>query len=158
MKALSYDELRSLYREFLHSQNISKRTINTAYTDTFYLWRKGNKDLFWNVVASTDFENEANNSLIKALSENSSGNVKSLVNGYLSHLRRFHLFLASDGTAEPSTPKHENTAKRSNTRNNKKDVDVPSPSIEQVEFYLIQWDGLENYNLPKNYGKKKRTK
>lgn len=147
MKDLSYDELRSLYRKFLHSQNISKRTINTAYTDTFYLWRKGSKDLFWNVVASTDFENGAKNSLIKVLSKNSIGNVKSLVNSYLSHLRRFHLFLASDGSAEPSTPKQENTSKRANTRKNKKDVDVPKPSIEQVEFYLIQWDGLENYNL-----------
>ena len=30
MKALSYDDLRALYKEFLHSQNISKATINTA--------------------------------------------------------------------------------------------------------------------------------
>ncbi|MEA5096246.1 MAG: hypothetical protein VB128_14935 [Sedimentibacter saalensis] len=27
------------------------------------------------------------------------------------------------------------------------DVDVPCPSIEQVEFYLEKWDGLENYHL-----------
>ena len=40
MRALSYDELRSLYRKFLHNQSISKATINTAYVDTFYLWRK----------------------------------------------------------------------------------------------------------------------
>jgi hypothetical protein len=38
MKALSYEELRALYKDFLHSQNISKATINTAYVDTFYLW------------------------------------------------------------------------------------------------------------------------
>jgi hypothetical protein len=56
MKALPYDELRALYRNFLHSQNISQLTINTAYTDTFYLWRKGSKDLFWNAVTDTDFE------------------------------------------------------------------------------------------------------
>lgn len=93
MKALSYDEMRSLYREFLHSQNISKLTINTAYADTFYLWRKGSKDLFWNAVTDTDFENIARNELIKALSENSTGNAKSLANSYLSHLRRFRLFL-----------------------------------------------------------------
>ncbi|WP_416148943.1 hypothetical protein ACM26V_22175 [Salipaludibacillus sp. HK11] len=147
MKVLSYDELRSLYREFLHSQNISKLTINTAYTDTFYLWRKGSKDLFWNAVTATDFENGAKNSLIKALSENSTGNVKSLVNSYMSHLRRFRLFLASDGTAEPSTPNQENTADRTYTRKKKMDVNVPDPSIEQVEFYLAKWDGLENYYL-----------
>ena len=147
MKALSYDEMRSLYREFLHSQNISKLTINTAYADTFYLWRKGSKDLFWNAVTDTDFENIARNELIKALSENSTGNAKSLANSYLSHLRRFRLFLASDGTAEPSAPKQEKTVNREYTRKKKMDVDVPDPSIDQVEFYLEKWGDLENYRL-----------
>lgn len=60
MKALSYEELRALYKKFLHSQDISKATINTAYVDTFYLWRKESKELFWDVLATTDFEKEAN--------------------------------------------------------------------------------------------------
>lgn len=115
--------------------------------DTFYLWRKGSKDLFWNAVTATDFEAAAKNALIKALSENSTGNVKSLVNSYLSHLRRFRLFLASDGTAEPSMPKREKTANRTYTRIKKMDIDVPGPSINQVEFYLEKWDSLENYHL-----------
>lgn len=147
MKALSYEELRALYKNFLHSQNIAKTTINTAYVDTFYLWRKGSKDLFWKAVTSTDFESEAKNALIKALSENSTGNVKSLVNSYLSHLRKFRLFIASDGTAGPTTPEKEKTANRTYTRKKKMDVDVPDPSIDQVEFYLTKWDGLENYHL-----------
>lgn len=147
MKILPYDELRSLYKKFLDSQNISKLTINTAYTDTFYLWRKGSKDLFWNTVTDTDFENTAKNELIKALSENSKGNAKSNANSYLSHLRRFRLFLASNGTAQLSTPNQENTADRSYTRKKKMDVDVPDPSIEQVEWYLAKWNGLENYHL-----------
>lgn len=49
MKVLQYNELGVLYKNFLHSQNIAQLTINTAYTDIFYLWRKGNKDLFWNI-------------------------------------------------------------------------------------------------------------
>lgn len=147
MKALSYEELRDSYRNFLHSQNISELTINTAYTDTFYLWRKGSKDLFWNAVTSTDFENAAKNELIKALSENSTGNAKSNVNSYLSHLRRFRLFLASNGTAEPAAPRKEKTAHPTVTRKKKMDVDVPAPSTEQVEFYLAKWGGLENYHL-----------
>jgi hypothetical protein len=98
MKALSFDELRALYRNFLHSQDISKSTIDTAYSDTFYLWRKGSKDLFWNAVTNTDFENVAKSELIKALSENSTGNIKSLASGYLSHLKRFRLFLSSGKT------------------------------------------------------------
>ncbi len=154
IKTLSYDELRSLYREFLHSQNISKLTINTAYTDTFYLWRKGNKDLFWNAVTDPDFENAAKNELIKALSENSTGNAKSLANSYLSHLRRFRLFLASDEIVGITTPKQEKTANRAYTRKKKMDVDVPYPSIEQVEFYLTKWDGLENYHLQEDALKK----
>ena len=109
MKALSYDELRALYKNFLHSQNISKATINTAYVDTFYLWRKESKDLFWNAVNATDFETEAKNALIKALSENSTGNVNSLVSGYLSHLRRFRLFLSSDETIVPVEYKQQIT-------------------------------------------------
>lgn len=147
MKSLPYDELRALYRNFLHSQNISKATINTAYVDTFYLWRKGSKDLFWNSVNTTDFETEAKNALIKALSKNSTGNVNSLVSGYLSHLRRFRLFLASDGTAEPSVLKQEKAPNHTYIRKKKMEVDVPYPSIEQVEFYLDKWDGLENYHL-----------
>lgn len=31
MKSLSYDELRALYKNFLHSQNIAKNTINTPH-------------------------------------------------------------------------------------------------------------------------------
>ncbi len=97
--------------------------------------------------SNNDFENSAKDELIKALSENSTGNAKSLANSYLSHLRRFRLFLTSDGTAEPSAPKQEKTAYRAYTRKKKMDVDVPNPSIEQVEIYLTKWDGLENYHL-----------
>lgn len=150
MKALSYDDLRARYRKFLHSQNISELTINTAYTDTFYLWRKESKDLFWNAVTATDFEKVAKEALIKALSENSTGNVKSLINSYLSHLRKFRLFLDSDGTDEIPTLKQQKTAKKAYIRKNKIDDDVPDPSIDQVEFYLAKWDELDNYHLQEN--------
>ena len=129
LKALSYDELRALYRNFLHSQDISKLTIDTAYSDTFYLWRKGSKDLFWSTVTAIDFENSAKKALNKALSENSTGNVNSLVGGYMSHLRRFRLFLASDGIAEPVALKRDNNDKKTYTRKKKISVDVPNPSI-----------------------------
>lgn len=147
MKALSYEELRALYKNFLHSQNIANTTINTAYVDTFYIWRKDSKDLFWGAVTSTDFENEARATLIKTLSENSTGNVKSLVNSYLSHLRRFRLFLDSDGTAEDVSTKQVGTVMRTYTAKKRMDIHVPGPSVEQVEFYLSKWDDLENYHL-----------
>lgn len=147
LKALSYDELRALYRNFLHSQDISKLTIDTAYSDTFYLWRKGSKELFWNTVIDTGFENAAKSELIKVLSENSTGNVKSLASSYLSHLRRFRLFLASDGTADLTAPKKEKTARPTHIRKKKVSVIVPNPSNDQVDLYLEKWDGLENYRL-----------
>ena len=147
MKALSYEELRALYKIFLHSQNISKLTVNTAYVDTFYLWRKGSKELFWNTVSAMDFEDSAKNELLKALTENSTGNIKSLVNSYLSHLRRFRLFLSSDGTVQPFTSMQEKVTNPSRTRKKRLDIGVPVPSIDQVEFYLEKWDGLENYHL-----------
>lgn len=43
------------------------------------------------------------NALIKELSENSTGIVKSLVNSYLSHLRSFCLFLVSDEFTKADT-------------------------------------------------------
>ena len=147
MIELSYDELRALYRAFLHNQAISKLTINTAYSDTFYLWRKGSKDLFWNSVTAADFENKAKHELIKALSETSSGNPKSLANSYLSHLRRFRLFLYSDETSELYELNQNKTANREYTRKKKRDINIPNPSTEQVEIYLTKWVELENYHL-----------
>jgi len=147
MKELSYIELRALYKSFLQSQDISESTINTAYADTFYIWRKGSKDLFWDVVTSTDFESVAMNELKKTLAEHSAGNIKSLVNNYISHLRRFRLFLSSGGTAKPTLPKQKKAVHKSLAQKKKFDIDIPRPSIDQVEVYLKKWKDLENYHL-----------
>lgn len=147
MKKLSYDELRAVYKEFLNGQNISKLTVNTAYSDTFYLWRKGSKDLFWDSVTALDFENEAKATLVKVLTENSTGDVNSNINGYMSHLRKFRLFLVSDGTAESVVQKQKKMDSRIATRKKKMGIDVPEPSNEQVDYYLEKWKELENYRL-----------
>ncbi|HFI0271140.1 TPA: PD-(D/E)XK nuclease family protein [Streptococcus suis] len=111
MKALSYEELRALYKKFLLRQKISKATINTASTDTFYLWRKGSKELFWSTVTASDFENEARKTLLTALSENSKGNSRLRVSGYLSQLRRFRMFLSSEELINPIETKHQDISK-----------------------------------------------
>lgn len=147
MKDLSFEELRASYKVFLHSQDYAITTINTSYSDSFYLWNKGSKDLFWNVVSSTDFEIVAKAALLKALSENSTGNVNSLINGYLSHLRRFRLFLSSDRNVNLTKTNKQAGAKASTNRKRKIKVDVPSPSSEQVDYYLEKWRELENYRL-----------
>ena len=64
LKKLSYDDLRAVYKTFLLSQDISGATVNTAYVDSFYLWRKGSKEHFWNIVESAIFEDEAKDALI----------------------------------------------------------------------------------------------
>lgn len=100
LKELPYDELRALYKQHLHTLKISKATINTAFVDTFYLWRKNSKTLFWDTVLSNDFENEARSRLLITLSEHSSGNVNALVSSYLSHLRKFRWYIKSDSAWE----------------------------------------------------------
>jgi len=46
------------------------------------------------------------------------------------------LFLVSDGTANPTAYEWEKTAEPAHIRKKKISVDVPNPSIEQIEFYL----------------------
>lgn len=54
LKKMSYEEVRHLYMPFLQSQGVGPNTIKTAYVDSFYLWRKGDHDLFWKAVESND--------------------------------------------------------------------------------------------------------
>jgi len=146
MKALSFEELRALYRSFLNSLDYKQTTIDTSYSDSFYLWKKESKDLFWNVVTSSDFESVAKQALFKALTENSTGNVNSLVSSYMSHLRRFRSFLSSDGTANLNQSNKQADVKHANSKR-KITVDVPPPSNEQVDYYLEKWIELESYRL-----------
>ena len=146
MKSLPYEELRSQYKRFLLSQNIEPTTINTAYTDTFYLWRKGNSELFWSTVESSDAA--AKDMIVKTLLQNSRGNATKLSCGYLSHIRRFRLFLETDGLAANNNKGADlNSKAMPMIRRKKTSIDVPIPSVGQVEYYLKKWDSLENYHL-----------
>ena len=146
LKKMSYEEVRHLYMPFLQSQGVGLNTIKTAYVDSFYLWRKGDHDLFWKAVESNDADAKA--MLLDALRKNTTGDAEKLVSGYLSHLRRFRLFLASEGTAEPKTVAAALTKPTAPVQYRRKaDIDVPTPSKEQVESYLAKWDALENYHL-----------
>ena len=78
MMELSYNDLRALFMRFLRSQDIQQSTINTAYSDAFYLWRKEGKDLFWKVVNAPDFEEEAKRVLSETLSKHLAVNAEKL--------------------------------------------------------------------------------
>lgn len=142
MKQLSVKELKAAYREYLSGLGLGTATINTASVDAFYLLRKNGPDTFWNVVEADDFEKDAREALTKALAENTSGNAKQLINGYLSHLRRFRNFVFGNQTSITVLAKKEKPKQVK-----KKTVDVPKPSEEQVELYLARWDALEHYHL-----------
>ena len=98
LKQMTYEEVRQLYMPFLQNQPVGQNTIKTAYTDSFYLWRKGGHDLFWKAVEGSDAEARA--VILDVLRRNTTGNPEKLVSGYLSHIRRFRLFLAWDGNAD----------------------------------------------------------
>lgn len=140
LKGLELNDLRATYRFFLKTKGLSKNTISTASTDTFYLWRKGSPELFWKVVTSDTFEVEAKATLIQALQKNSSGNAFLLANGYVSHLRRFRDFVFSEEKLF-----RERTASVPIKDGGRRIV--PVPSFEQVEYYLKKWNHLENYQL-----------
>ena len=71
-QSLSYEQLRKAYREYLLETGLSKNTIQTAYSDTFYLWRNGSPGEFWSSVAADDFDSAAKAALSKELKQNSS--------------------------------------------------------------------------------------
>lgn len=136
-KKLSYQELRTSYRNYLQECKLSKNTIQTACNDSFYLWNKSGEDTFWATIESDDFERTAKSALLIALQANTSGNPQKLVSGYMSHLRRLRRYLMSDET--PSTSKKGSVIRAT--------VEVPNPCPDQLEIYLARWNALENYHL-----------
>ena len=55
--------------------------------------------------------------------------------------------MASHVTAQPFAIAQEERAKRKYTLKMRKNIQIPDPSIDQVEVYLEKWNGLENYRL-----------
>lgn len=95
-KKMSYENLKKDYASFLKSQDLGRNTISTMATDSFYIWNNLGKDEFWRIIESENFEHDAKSSLIKALSENSKGNIDQLINGYLSQIRKLKNFIYSE--------------------------------------------------------------
>ena len=143
LKTLSFDELRTVYKEYLSTLSISKLTQNTAAVDAFYLWRHENKQLFWDVVLNNDFEEMAKKHLSATLNRKSTGNVSALVSGYYSHLKRFRQFVF--GETNILTSNNDVSRKLKNAR-----VQIPKPCVEELEKYLAKWEQLENYHLQEN--------
>jgi len=142
----SLDDIRSAYKNYLNEQSLSKNTIMTSSTDAFYIWRKQGADPFWQIVFSDKFETLGKETILGLLRQQSNGNAESNVNGYMAHLRRFRRFLQSEVALEiPEAISHAIAPTESKPV--KLAQMLPTPSVEQVEYYLAQWDALEDYHL-----------
>lgn len=140
------DEIRAAYKKYMDKQGLSKNTIMTSSSEAFYIWKKLGKDTFWNVIYAEDFENIGKTTLLETLKAHSRGNAETNFSGYMAHLRRFRKFLESESAIEiPKT-----ITKPGITVKNKSPMmkqNLPDPSIDQVEYYLKEWDDLEDYRL-----------
>ena len=143
LKSLSYEDLKSVYKEYLSTLNISKLTRSTASTDAFYLWRHGSKELFWEFLLADDFEKKSKTALAEILHYKSKGNAESAINSYYSHLKRFREFVfTKSGNALHSIPIQRKT--------HQTNEQIPAPCADVVEEYLVKWNKLENYHLQEN--------
>lgn len=147
LKQMAYDELRNRYRLYLQNRDYKTNTIRTVYSDTFYLWKNGSHDMFWRAVEGGDAE--AKVLLLDILSKSTTGDPKHLVNSYLSHIRRFRVFLSEDEPDQMTEKQIVSPAQPSKPIlfRKKSDLGIPNPSKEQVDNYLAKWDQLKNYRL-----------
>jgi len=95
IRKLGIKKIKSEYKKYLYSNNIERQTVDTRMTDSFYILKNGNEELFWNIVFSNNFENEARAALLEILRKKSKSNPATAVNSYLSHLRTFRNFAIS---------------------------------------------------------------
>ena len=146
LQSLSYDELRSVWKDFLATLDVADSTRRTMYTDAFYLWRHNNsKELFWSIVLDDNFEETAKRNISNTLIRDSRGDKSTLINGYYCHLKKFREFVLGEPIERTYTrrvikvtvPKVEQSK-------------VPYPCANEVDKYLDKWDKLENYHLQEN--------
>ncbi|MBQ7153926.1 MAG: DNA translocase FtsK [Clostridia bacterium] len=126
---LSYSDLREKYKEYLAAQNLSKSSVSTITSDTFFLWNRGSRELFWKTVASEDFENAAKEALRPIVQKNSKGDVENAISIYISDLRKFRAFLSED-SAGVEKGLQSNSKKEKASQNESEAVIVPESVSE----------------------------
>lgn len=141
-QSLSYDDMRSVWKNHLLTLNIAESTKYTMYTDTFYLWRHNDKDLFWSIILADNFEDSAKEIIVDTLKRKSKGDVESLVSGYYYHLKNFREFVLNESVQKSHKSKEKSITLEKNVINK-----VPYPCETEVNKYLEKWTKLENYHL-----------
>lgn len=121
LKELNIEDIQADFKVYLENNYSNKSTINTAYSDAFYIWKNRDKDIFWNVIESDDFEKVAKETLNSCLLENSSGEVEKNINGYMSHLRTFKKYVLNKlSDLENNTVLSKDEKKENELKNHKK--------------------------------------
>ena len=64
LQTLTYEELRIRWKNYVATLDVNESTKNTMCTDALYLFRRNNKDLFWQVVLAENFEESAKINII----------------------------------------------------------------------------------------------
>lgn len=141
LEKLTVEEVRHNYRIYLNNLSLSQNTIQTALSDSFYIWRKASQQDFWRVVKSDNFEQESFAVLNEVLPKQENGIPNKNILAYISHLRRFRTFVFGKETATKPLPVR--TAQPICGR--KPTVVVPTPCQNEVEKYLNRWKDMKDY-------------
>lgn len=102
LKEFTYKELQGWFRHQMELKGWNKGTIDTYYSDAFYVWRKENAEAFWRLIESNNFKQEAEEQIRNLLLKYSSGKVKANKSSYLTAINIFREFCIS-GDYEPKS-------------------------------------------------------
>lgn len=142
LEKLTIEEVRHNYRIYLNNLTLSRNTIQTALSDSFYIWRKVSQQDFWRVVKSDNFEQESFIVLNEILPKQENGMPNKNISAYISHLRRFRMFAFGKEVAVMPLP--VKTAQP--MRGRRLTVAVPSPCQAEMEKYLNSWKDMRDYS------------
>lgn len=142
LKRLTKEEVRHNYHIYLNSAGLAANTIQTALSDSFYIWRKVSKQAFWEIVESKEFDQESFIVLNKILPTQENGMPNKNISAYMSHLRRFRMFVFGEEISHK--PMFVKAMKPQRRRKPK--VVVPAPCQAEVEKYLNRWRAMEDYS------------
>ena len=96
LRELTYKELQGWFRHRMELKGWNKGTIDTYYSDAFYVWRKESPEVFWKLIESKNFKAEAEEKIQILLLKYSSGNVKDNKQDYFRALNIFREFCIFD--------------------------------------------------------------
>ena len=143
LKTLELVDVRLIYREYLIESKLSPNTIQTASSDTFYIWRKAGGQKFWEMIESPNFEYEAFSVLNGLLPKQFDGEPNKNIQSYMCHLRRFRIFACGEIATEVKPSTVQNTKPR---HNREPIVAVPVPCCSEVKRYLDEWNAKRDYS------------